>query len=122
MFLFETPEGQFVAVFVLFMMTTFFSWIGFARLSMARIERRMQKEGLPCPSSWDGLGLRVLWYASAIAFPVGAFNRANDPFIDVLTVRRYSTRFDRILGSVLMVSGFLFLIVGLLGGLVFDFY
>lgn len=111
----NTLEGWYYTFFGLFLIITFISWLGFARFSMARIERQMQKDGLVRPASWDGVGLRALWYASAIAFPVGIFNRAEDPLIDVPTVRRYSTSFDRVLGWILMVSGFLLVAMTLSG-------
>lgn len=122
MFLFETPQGTFVAIFLVVIMTTFISWLLFARMSMARIERQMREDGLAQQAPWDGVGLRVLWYASAIAFPVGIFNPANDPLIDVPTVRRYATQKDRLLGWALMVSGFFSIVLVFLGGPVFGFY
>ncbi|WP_404362304.1 hypothetical protein [Marinobacter sp.] len=118
----EMTEDIFFPIFLILSMTMSVSWLLFARLSMARIERKMRSEGLPRPAAWDGLGLRALWYASAIAFPLGIFNQANDPFIDVPLVRKYATTFDRAVGWILMVSGFLFVATGLAGGLVFDLY
>ena len=41
---------------------------------VARMEREMQRDGHPRPSGWDGTGLRIYWYASAIAFPLGWYN------------------------------------------------
>ena len=115
-----SPEGWYYFILLIVFAIVAIAWIGFARFSMARIERQMKKDGLTRQSSWDGVGLRVLWYASAIAFPVGIFNQANDPLIDVPTVRRYSTRFDRYLGWALMISGLIFLAIVLLGGFFFN--
>ena len=104
--MFGSPtENLFYTLFGILMMATFISWLCFARLSMARIEREMKRDGLPRSSRWDGVGLRVLWYLYAIVLPVGDWNRADDPMIDVLTVRRYATRFDWILGMIFFVSG-----------------
>ena len=121
MFLFETPEGWFVAVFVVVMFALSISWISFARLSMARIEKQMKRDGITRPSAWDGIGLRVLWYAYAIVLPVGIWNRADDPFIDVPTVRRYATTFDRKLGLIFMISGKLAVLTVFIGA-IFELY
>ncbi|WP_404362306.1 hypothetical protein [Marinobacter sp.] len=112
----NSPEKWYYTLFGIFALAMSFSWIAFARLSMARIEREMNKDGLTRPSSWDGLGLRVLWYLYAIVLPVGDWNRADDPLIDVPAVRRYATRFDRILGVVFFVSGNAFVLIAAVGG------
>ena len=122
MFLFESAEGIFVFVTIIAAFAMSFSWIAFARLSMARIEREMKGDGLTRPSGWDGVGYRALWYAYAIVLPVGDWNRADDPFINVPTVRRYAKPFDKKLGLVFMLSGFLFLFVVVLGGPVLGYY
>lgn len=114
--MFGTPaQTWFYTLFGIFMMATFISWLCFARLSMARIEREMKRDGLSRCSPWDGVGYRVLWYLWAIVLPVGDWNRADDPLIDVPTVRRYATRFDRILGMIFFVSGHTYIIVVVLG-------
>lgn len=92
-----------------------FSWLGFARLSMARIEREMHRDGLPRPAYWDTMGVRVLWYATAIAFDSPRWHRADKPFIDVYTVRRYAKPFDRKLGLVFLISGYSFVVIFLVG-------
>jgi len=115
-----TPEGWYYFILLIVFAIMAAAWIGFARFSMARIERQMKRDRVTRQPSWDGVGLRVLWYASAIAFPVGIFNQANDPLIDVPTVRSYSTRFDRYLGWALMISGLIFLAIVLLGGFFFN--
>ena len=122
MFGLETTEDWFYATFGIVFMVMAISWIAFARLTMARIERRMREDGLPRPAQWDGVGYRALWYASAIAFPVGIFNLPNDPLFDVLTVRKYATPRDRIMGWAVMINGLLFVIIVFLGAFVFKFY
>ncbi|QCF27146.1 hypothetical protein [Hydrocarboniclastica marina] len=112
----------FFAVFGILMLTTFISWLLFARFSMARIERQMLRDGVGRPASWDGFGLRVLWYASAISFPVGVFNQSDDPLIDVPKVRSYARQYDRLLGWVLMVSGLCFVISVFVGGPMLGLY
>lgn len=121
-FFLGTIEGLFAITFVLLIVAMAISWIGFARLSMARIEREMKKDGLERPCPWDGVGYRAIWYAYAIVLPVGKLNPSNDPTIDVPTVRRYATSFDRKLGLFFMVAGYLFVVVGLVGGIALDLH
>ncbi|MEJ2668695.1 MAG: hypothetical protein P8077_00005 [Gammaproteobacteria bacterium] len=92
------------------------SWISFARISMTAIEKRMAADGLPRPCLWDGVvGARVIWIAAAISFPLGSFlNPFWNPSIDAATVRRYATTLDRRLGLVFILSGYSFLLVGLI--------
>lgn len=101
---------------------TFIAWIAFARLTMARIEREIIKDGLPRPSPWDGIGARTISYAYAIALPVGRANRPDNPLIDVLLVRRYATRKDVLLGRVLLIFANTGAAVLLIGGWIFDLY
>lgn len=84
---------------------------------MARIDRRLREEGKSRLCSWDGVGARALWYAWAIAVPVGKANPANDPFVDVMTVRQMATRADRVRAMALMIFGYSFLISVLIGAL-----
>ena len=122
MFLFETPEGLFSLAFGVIFMVMAISWIAFARLTMARIERQMCEDGLQRPAQWDGIGYRVIWYAYAIAVPVTILNSPNNPFFDGLTVKSYATHYDRIVGLVFLISGAICSILGLLGAFVFKFY
>lgn len=87
------------------------SWLLFGRLTMARIEKSIQADGEPRPCPWDGPGARIIWYAWAIAVPMGRFNPADDPLIDVPLVRKYSTRSDKVLAITMLSStwGLIFL-------------
>lgn len=98
------------------------SWISFARISMARIERDMKRDGLPRPAPWDGVGARALWYATAIVLPVGNWNLPNDPFFDNLTVRRYAKPIDKTIGLALIVTALAGIFLVLVGAWFFDFY
>lgn len=100
----KEPIDVFFTAFGIITMIALPSWIAFARLTMARIEREIRTDGLPRPAPWDGVGYRVLWYLHAIIFPVGIWNRLDDPLIDVALVRRYSTRADIIRGWVFFIS------------------
>lgn len=122
MFLFESVEGVFALVGGLVFAITAFSWIAFARLSMARIEQAIIRDGGERPAPWDGIGMRTVWYAWAIAVPVGHWNWRDDPTIDVPKVRSHATRFDRVLGASLLISGNFLAILSMFGGVVLGFY
>lgn len=116
----DEPLDWFFVTALFLCTATFISWIVFARLSMARIERKIMAEGHPRPCPWDGPGARTLWYAWAITVPVGRLNPANDPLIDVPLVLRHATRADRMRGWALMVSGYSMLAVILIIWFAFD--
>lgn len=81
------------------------SMLFFGRYTVARIERQLQEKGHSRPSPWDGVGLRLFWYASVMALPAGLMSRAHQPFIDVELVRAHAGPMDRILGWVVELSG-----------------
>ncbi|UZJ46018.1 hypothetical protein [Marinimicrobium sp. C6131] len=118
--MFETPKDWYFAVSLVISMTTFIAMLLFGRLSMAGIEKRIKQDGLPRPCPWDGPGARIVWYAYAIGLPVGRFNRADDPMINVGLVRKYATSADRIRAVVLLVFSNLFLVNLFVGVLAFD--
>ncbi|WP_111641394.1 hypothetical protein [Marinimicrobium alkaliphilum] len=111
-----TLENFYFWAFGLSFLTFGPSWILFARLTMARIERQIAQDGYPRPCPWDGPGGRALWYAYAVGLPIGLFNDENDPFINVPLVRRYATPADKIRGFVMVVSGNIFVVVAVIGG------
>lgn len=96
-------------------MSFFISWLLFGRLSMARIERDLARNGLPRPCSWDGPGARIMWYAYAIALPVGRFNRTDDPVIDVLLIKNNATQNDQWRAWYLIISFLLIFSLGIYG-------
>lgn len=96
-------------------LATCFSWILFGRISMARIERLLKDKGISRPCPWDGPGARIVWYAWAIALPVGRFNRLDDPLINVPLVKRYSNRSDRVIARLMVLSTAAFLVAGFIG-------
>lgn len=91
------------------------SWLLFGRLTMARIEKSIKADGKPRPCPWDGPGARIVWYAWAIAVPVGRFNPADDPLIDVPLVRKHSTRIDKVLATTMLSSTWLLILLTFLG-------
>lgn len=104
------------------MLTAFMSWLIFGRVTMARIEASLKEDGISRPCPWDGPGARIVWYAWAIAMPVGRLNQLDDPLIDVDLVRRYSRPSDRIIAVVMLFTTAVWLLVGFLGAWLFDFY
>lgn len=97
-------------------LATFLSWIVFGR-RMARIERAIRNDGKERPCPWDGPGARIVWYAWAIALPIGRFNPLDDPFIEVQLVRDYSNHTDRIAAIMMMISTGLAVLMTLVGSL-----
>jgi hypothetical protein len=60
------------------------------------------------------MGLRLNWYAYVlVASEGGRWNRGNELVIDVQTIRRYATRSDRIRAWAFLISGGLFVTIGL---------
>ncbi len=118
--MFETAQDWFyLSVIILFFLTAV-TWITFARLSMARIEREIIRDGFPRPCPWDGPGARTIWYAYAISVPIGRFNRIDDPLIDVPLVRKYATRADVIRGRIFLIIGYLGTVVVVTGGIMLE--
>ena len=116
----ESPKDWFFLISGLVGVAMLISMLMFGRLSMATIEKKIKRDGLPRPCPWDGPGARIVWYAYAIGLPVGRLNRIDDPMIDVGLVRQYATAADRIRAIVLLVSGNAFLVVLLIGAFAFD--
>lgn len=117
----ETPEDWFYASFLIIFMISSVSWLGFARISMARIERRIQEDGHVRPAAWDGLGLRVLMYANAIIWPLSR-NTGNALYHHIPAIKQYATTLDRVLGTVLMVSSAVGIFLAVVGGWMLDIY
>jgi len=107
-------------VFGVAAITMSFSWLLFGRLTMARVEKEIQADGHVRPASWDGVGVRILWYAYVYSLPIGLLNPRNDPFVDVALIRRYGNGRDRLLAKIFMVSGHFFVIWVFPGSWVFD--
>lgn len=89
------------------------SWILFARLSMARIERAMEKDGAQKKFQWDGVGGRIVFYALVIVLPENKAERMNQ-LIDVALVRKYALRRDKVLGNFFLVSSNIAMLIALL--------
>jgi hypothetical protein len=79
------------------------AWLVFRLTSIRRIEALVRAEGRD-RTQWDGIGLRVGWYALVICLPIPKENLANNPLIDGEAVRRYATSRDKRLGAWLLLS------------------
>lgn len=109
----EPMSDWFFWFFLVGMLSTFITWIAFARLSMARIERALKADGADQGFHWDSLGGRIVFYALAIALPEKIAHRI-DRLIDVSLVRSYSTKKDWILGTAFLLAGDIWIIVSLI--------
>lgn|SRR5690625_1997732 len=116
----KSAEEWYLVISLIIIIIMFISMLAFGRLSMATIEKKIKRDGLPRPCPWDGPGARIIWYAYAIGLPVGRLNRIDDPMIDVGLVRKYATAADRLRAVVLLVSSNAFLVVLLIGAFAFD--
>ena len=109
----STQDWFYLCEIVLFILTAI-TWITFARLSMARIERDMKKDGIPESFVWDGIGGRIFFYSYAIAFPEKVAKRFNR-LIDVSLVRRYSNNGDWLRGVMFLATTYTWIIFTFLG-------
>lgn len=107
----EFYKGVFFIVFGVIFISTCFSWLCFARLTMARIERDMEREGLALPR-WDRrAGFRVGFYASTILL---RHKPGKMPLVNAEAIQRLATRKDWYLALWFWVSGAVFLLCGVI--------
>lgn len=114
----EPMSEWFFWFFLIGMLSTFVTWIAFARLSMSRIERAMRREGLIDTFTWDGLGGRIVFFALAIVLPEKLARRIN-ALIDVVAVRKCSSNIDWLLGLLFLLSADIW-ILGSMIAIIFD--
>ncbi|MGQ9427039.1 hypothetical protein ACXYTJ_15400 [Gilvimarinus sp. F26214L] len=93
------------------MIATFAAWLVFARFSMARIERFIERDGFPRPCQWDAPGARIVLYAYAIALPRGIAERLDMRLIDVPLVRHYASAADSYRALVFLISTHAFVLM-----------
>lgn len=115
-------EDWFFSIALLTFISMAVSWILFGRISMARIEKEIQKDGLPRPASWDGLGARAVWYSCAIVIPLGTWNGPSNSFFDVTKARKYAKPIDKTLGLAMLISAFSFVFIAVFGSFVLKLY
>ncbi|MCG8610213.1 MAG: hypothetical protein MI864_06720 [Pseudomonadales bacterium] len=106
-----------ILIFLVITLYAFISWLLFARISMARIEKELNAKGIE-PSTWDGIGLRAVWYAWAILFHGTRFHQKNDILFMGGDLSKYFKTKDRILSAMLISSATLLMV----SGIFFHFY
>ncbi len=107
-------EFWFTVFFFGFFIATAITWILFARLSMARIERNIQRDAHPESFAWDGVGGRIVFYALAIVLPERIAMRI-DKLIDVSLVRQYATKKDWAIGISFLVVADIWIFICVVG-------
>lgn len=114
-------ERLYAELFVGVLIISWVAWFVFSFFSMRRIERSIMGEGKPRPFAWDGIGVRVFGYALRVALPAKYFQSAVERGDgDVLDVKKYATRGDRIRAwalIILMHTMVLMVLVGIALGL-----
>jgi hypothetical protein len=108
----------FVVLFVNLFIAMAITWILFARLSMARIERQMKQDNRLIGFEWDGIGSRIFLYAFAIVFSDARAKRI-DRLINVSLVRSYSTHGDWLRGLFFLIASNVWAAVIFIG-IIFD--
>ena len=63
----ENSEDVFYAIAILSILNMFIFFLLFSRISLKRIEKDLQKEGIEL-CRWDGIGMKAVWAAGAIFF------------------------------------------------------
>lgn len=107
-------EFWFTVFFFGFFIATAITWILFARLTMARIEKDIKGGGHPESFGWDGIGGRIVFYALAIVLPARAATRI-DKLIDVNLVRRYATKIDWVFGFSFLIVADIWIFISFVG-------
>jgi hypothetical protein len=108
-----------LAILVLFIATAI-SWISFARITMSRLETKMKSKTGEDSFEWDGVGIRIVFYAYAIVLPERYALRLERRLIKSSLVRNYSTPIDRMLGCCFLISSNLFVLACLTGWLIWS--
>lgn len=114
----STVEWFYLFALIFFILTAI-AWILFARLTMARIEKSMEADGLPKGFAWDGVGGRVVFYAYAIILSEKNALRI-ERLIDVRLIRDYANANDWWRGLFFIVVTNLWLIITFVGAAITD--
>lgn len=102
-----------IVVMVLFISMSA-TWIIFARLSMARIEKLIEEGVFQKNFQWDGIGSRIFLYAFAIVFPEKKAKRLSR-LIDVDLVRGHANRADWVRGVIFLCTTYSCIILVFVG-------
>ena len=105
----------FISFFSLFILSAVL-WFFFSYGVIPKIDKRMADAGesRACPT--DIMGLRVLMVATAISLPLGNFlNHDGNPLINARAIRPYASNTDKLLGLILTVTSYAWVIIALVG-------
>ena len=84
-------------------LTMFAFFVGFSRISIRPIERKLKEERVEF-FPWDGVGFKTIWFANVIAFRGTILSAKKNPLIDTDAVNRLATKRDRFLAIGFCVS------------------
>lgn len=108
----EPMNDWFFWFFLVGALSTFFIWLGFARLSMARIKKQLKSEGVTDFVPWDGISGGIVFFAYAIALPERFALKINR-LIDVELIRAHARRKDQVLASLFLIIADIWIVVSL---------
>lgn len=92
------------------------SWFAFSYVCIPKIDERVEKAGKSRICPVDIWGLRTLDMAIGTALPIGdSLVIKGHPILSIEDVRPYSSVFDRIVSSVLLISFFGFVLAAFVG-------
>ena len=116
----QIAKDLFFPVFGLAFFSFAISLLVFTRRTVARIERDMEKDGIPRPALWDGVGARVFWYAYSIGIDEGHWLRPrNNEFSEFIFESRlivdYVIPSDRRRARIFLITTTVFMVT-MLGG------
>ncbi len=109
-------EWIFIGSFLLLFFASAIFWFVFSYGIIPKIDKRMAEAGesRACPT--DIMGLRTLMIATAISLPVGNFlNHDGNPLINARAIRPYASKTDKLLGLILTVTSYAWVIIALVG-------
>lgn len=111
-----SSELIFIGSFLLVFFTSAVFWFVFSYGIVPKLDKRMADAGesRACPT--DIMGLRVLMIATAISLPVGnLLNHDGNPLINARAIRPYASSTDKLLGLILTVTSYAWVIMALVG-------
>jgi hypothetical protein len=115
-------EQWFFYCCIVFTLTTLFCWISFGRISVKRIEAKIQHAGLSRPCSWDETGARIILYAYCLTLPNVISERIDKRVVDASLIKKYGTTVDQLLGRTLVVTSNILISLIFIGWLILDLY
>jgi hypothetical protein len=98
----EPLSDWFFWFFLIGALCTSVTWLVFARLSMARIKRKLKDGGAADLVPWDGISGGIVFIAHAIALPERYALKINR-LIDVRLVRAHAQPKDRVLAVLFLL-------------------